>query len=153
MHALWHVDWEKIVRVSNALLTPLIAAVAIYIAYQQYLVNHRQHRLALFEKRMKVFNSTMTMIATIVRATRVELNELFIFLQETREHEFLFGPEIGAYINGVYSKGVELHARDFGTTTGRQIDIEKSTELLTWFSGQSAIARNKFLKYVDFRKP
>ncbi len=127
--------------------------IAIYIAYQQYLVNHRQHRLALFQKRMEVFNSTMKMIAAVVQVARVDLNQLFTFLQETREHEFLFGPEIGEYINDVYSKGVELHARYHGIATGRQIDIEKSTELLKWFSGQSAIARNKFLKYVDFRKP
>ena len=137
-------------RILAALLTPVIAIVATYIAYQQYQTNHRQHRLALFEKRMAVFNSTMNLIAFVLRAGRVELDQLFTLIRETRDHELLFGPEIGEFIDEVYRNGVELNTRD---VVGGQESIARRTELLNWFGGQSAAATKKFLKYLDFREP
>src|SRR5260221_412221 len=93
------VDWDKVVRIASALLTPLIAVAATVIALQQHLVSRRQYRLSLFEKRLAVFNSVMKMIASIVREGKAELGDCYALIQETREHEFLFGPEIGSYIN------------------------------------------------------
>jgi hypothetical protein len=91
------IDWEKLVRVLAALLTPVIAIVTTHIAYQQYQTNRGQHGLDLFEKRLAVFNSTMTLISSIAQRGRVEnLDQLFNMIRETRDHEFLFGPEIGA---------------------------------------------------------
>jgi hypothetical protein len=142
------VDWERLVRVLSALLTPLIAVVATYIAWEQHQTNRRQYRLALFEKRMAVFNSIMNLIVAVLQGASVELNQLFTFIRETRDHELLFGPEIGEFINEVYRNGVELHTRD--DVGGQEA---RRTELLTWFSGQSTEARAKFLKYLDFRQP
>jgi hypothetical protein len=95
------VDWERLVRVLAALLTPAIGVVTTYIAVQQYKTNRRQHRLALFEKRIAVFDSTMNLIAAVLRAGRAELDQLFTPLRETRDHELLFGPEIGEFIMDV----------------------------------------------------
>ena len=142
------IDWERLVRVLAALLTPTIAVVTTYIAYQQYQTNRRQHRLALFEKRMEVFNSTMDLIASVMRDARVELDQLFALLRETRDNELLFGPEIGEYIYEVYKKGVDLCTR--ATVAGQEA---RKVELMLWFSQQSKVARDKFLKYLDFRKP
>jgi hypothetical protein len=144
------VDWERLVRVLAALLTPAIGVVTTYIAIQQYKTNRRQHRLALFEKRMAVFDSTMNLIAAVLRAGRVELDQLFTLLRETRDHELLFGPEIGEFIMEVYRTGLELNTRD---AVGGQESVARRTELLNWFGGRSAVAREKFLKYLDFRKP
>ncbi|MGE5057585.1 MAG: hypothetical protein ACM3WP_25765 [Acidobacteriota bacterium] len=139
-------DWEKLVRVLAALLTPVIAVVTTYIAYQQYQTNRRQHRLALFEKRMAVFNSTMEFISSVLQLATVDAGQLFALLRETRDHEFLFGPEVKAFIDDVYSKGVELQARDkIGGEQPRFID------LMTWFAAQPPLAREKFRKYLDFR--
>src|SRR5579872_1840168 len=136
------VDSERLVRVLSALLTPVIAVVTSYIAFQQYRTNRSQHRLALFEKRMAVFNSTMNLIAAVTQAARAELDQLFGLIRETRDHQLLFGPEIGEFINEVYKKGVELNTIDF--VHG---DAARRTELLLWFSQQNAGATQKFLKY------
>jgi hypothetical protein len=155
MHTtLWHAssgfDFEKAVRIASGLLTLLIAGIVAYIAWQQYQVNHRQHRLALFKHRIQVFNATMALIATVLQQPQVEYDRLFAFVRETREHEFLFGPEIGEYINDLFKKGAELHAR---LMVADQTNFEKRTELLEWFAGQSKTAGEKFRKYLDFRKP
>jgi hypothetical protein len=142
------IDWEKLVRVLAALLTPVIAIVTAYIAFQQYQTNRRQHRLALFEKRMAVFNSTMNLIASVLQRNAVELEQLFTLLRETRDHELLFGPEIGEYITEVYKNGVDLNTINF--VHG---DAARRAGLLTWFTQQSATATQKFRKYLDFRQP
>lgn len=134
----------------SGLLTPLIALLAVWIAYQQYVINRRQHRLTLLERRLAVFNATAELIAVILQKATVELNELFDFLRKTREHEFLFGPEVGKYINEIYSRGLELRTRNAVRRAG---DIPKITELLDSFSSEMKRARAIFLKYIDLRKP
>lgn len=141
--------WTEIGRFLSAILTPLIATIAVYIAWQQFAINRRQHRLALFEKRMAVFNSTMNMIASVVQTANPTLPECFKFIQETRDHEFLFGPEVGVFINEVYKKATALYAHIQVGPSG----AAQQTEIMTWFIGQMGEARKIFLRYLDFRKP
>jgi hypothetical protein len=166
----WSV-WLKVAQVLQALLAPVVAiatvvigilavkiqrvavqaqALAVEIQRQQATTNHRQFRLALFEKRMKVFNSTMELIGLVLRDPNIDLRRLFQFLSETCEVDLLFGPEVKEYINDVYRKGLELHTR---YAVGGREDIEKATAVLEWFNGQSAEATKRFLKYLDFREP
>jgi len=134
----------------SGLLTPVIAAIAAYIAYQQHLINRRQYRLALFERRLAVFNSTMKMIASVVQTARADLDQCFSFIKETRERDFLFGPEVGKFIDEVYSKAIELHAHlaTFQPGGGAQL-----TEILNWFVGRHREAVKVFNRYMDFTKP
>jgi hypothetical protein len=76
------VDWEKLVQVLSALLTPAIAIVAAYIAYQQYVTKRLQHRLAMLEKRMRVFDSTMDLIAAIVGTSKVNWTNCLRFYKK-----------------------------------------------------------------------
>ncbi len=57
---------------------------------------------------MTVFNSTMNFVAAMGRKANVDLNQLFDLIRETREHDLLFGPEIGEYITALYKSGNEL---------------------------------------------
>ncbi len=104
---------------------------------------------------MTVFNSTMNFVAAIGRKANVDLNQLFDLIRETREHDLLFGPEIGEYITALYKSGNELRARARKQLEGigGQEDIERQTELLNWFAEQTRQGTAKFLKYLDFREP
>ena len=135
-----------LVSVCSALLTPTIGAIAVYIAYQQHVTNRRQLRLALFDRRLRVFNSTASLIAGILQRGRVEHNDLFAFLRETRECDFLFGPDIAEYIKLVYEKGLRVHAE----FVARDHDLQDRVELMNWFSGQMEEAKKKFGKYMAF---
>lgn len=146
---LANVPWSIIGRGLYAFLTPLIAMLALYIARQQFLVNHRQHRLALFERRLTVFNSTMNMIASVVQSANPTLAQSFQFIKDTRDHEFLFGPEVGEFIDEVYKKATALHAYIVAGPNG----AAQQTEVMTWFIAQMGEARRIFLPYLDFRKP
>jgi hypothetical protein len=154
---LCSIDWLKVAQVFQALLAPAIgiATVAIgVLAYkiqrQQAITNRLQYRLALFEKRMKVFDAAMEVIAVVLKDARIELDRLFQFLREAREHELLFGPEIKEHLDLIYKKGVALNTINF---VNRPEEAGQREEVLQWFTGQSAETTNKFLKYIDFREP
>lgn len=134
----------------SAILTPLIGGIVAYIAWQQFTVNRRQHRLALFEKRLAIYNFTMKMLATAMRSADPTHEEGFQFMRDTRDHEFLFGPEVTKFLNDIYSKAVKLHAHQAENNPETAL---QRTELMTWFEGQMGEARKVFLPYLDFRKP
>jgi len=164
-------DWLRIAGVLQALLTPVVAFATVVLgvvtvriqrsqaqiaerqaetAREQAETNRLQYRLAIFDKRMGVFNATMGLLGAVVGKAKVELDQLFTFIRETRDDVFLFGPEIDQYIDEIYKKGVELNTADF---VGRQEDIARRTELLKWFVEQTREAKAKFLKYLDFQEP
>src|SRR5437879_2462811 len=87
----------SIMPVLAALLTPTIAAIAVLIAYEQFVVNHRQYRLALFEKRWTIFNAVAKFIAGILQEANITMPQCIKLLQDTRDHEFLFGSEVGDF--------------------------------------------------------
>jgi hypothetical protein len=100
---------------------------------------------------MKVFNAVQELIALILQEARLTSFEPFLkLLRETRESHFLFGSEVGDYIDDLYDRGNRLraiHAAARGDVL-RPEDIPEETEINMWFSGQTAIARAKFLKYM-----
>jgi hypothetical protein len=57
---------EEFINLSSALLTPLIALIALWIAYQQMKSNRDKVRLDLFEKRMKIFLIVRESLGTIL---------------------------------------------------------------------------------------
>ena len=149
MCSLSHLNWATVGTVLSASLPLVISGILTYIAWQQFAINRRQHRLALFEKRMAVFDSTMKMLASVGQTANPDLSECFKFIRETRDHEFLFGPEVGAFINAVFKKATALHAQIQVGPGG----AAQQTEIMTWFIGQMGEARKLFLPYIDFRKP
>lgn len=143
------IDWPHVGRVLSASIAPLAAVIVTYIAVAQYFINRRQYRLALFEKRMAVFNSTMNMIASVMRSANPSLDECMQFIRDTRDHELLFGSEVGDFINEVFRRATLFEA---------QIAAESHTaaqriETMQQFANQMGEARKIFLKYLDFRRP
>ena len=68
----------------------------------------------------------------------------------------LFGPEIGEYIDELYTNGNRLRAISAARRPDQAIrpqDVQVDHEINVWFSEQPAAAREKFLKYLDFRQP
>jgi len=160
--------WVKVAQITQSLLTPVIAILigVITLRIQRQLVNTQQqqaetsrlqHRLALMDRRMKVFAATQELIGIVFREARIEkLEPLFQFARDTREHHMLFGAEIGEYMDELYRKGLRLHtiyAASGPQHVIRQQDIPVDLEIVEWFSRQTLVAKDKFLKYLDFREP
>jgi len=161
-------SWVKAAQIAQGFSTPVIAASAAIITFriqrrqantqaQQAKTQHLQHRLALMDRRMKIFNATLEFIVFVMQEAKVEtMEQPFKLLRETREHYLLFDAEIGEYIQELYKKGMRLHTIHQMSGPQRIVrpeDIPVDVEINEWFTGQIRVAEQKFLKYIDFREP
>jgi hypothetical protein len=137
----------RIIQVSSGLLTPVIAVIAVYIAYQQHLTSRRQHRLALFQQRLAVFNATKKLLLSIVADASVDLNQLREFSSDTSQHLFLFGQDIEMYVRELYKNALDYRGLH------RKPSPEDDTQLLLRFTDDLVNLESRFLPYMDFRKP
>jgi hypothetical protein len=126
---------------------------------QQAKTQHLQFRLQLFEQRMKVFDATMEFIALVIREAQIKTFEpLFRLKAKTAESHWLFGSEIPEYIDELFRKANRLrtiYATGLAGNVMRPEDIQADTEINTWFAEQveKNLAKEKFMKYMDFREP
>ncbi len=141
-----------VITVGLGIVTYKVQRQQTEIARQQAATNRLQYRLALFDRRMKVFDAVTDLLGEIFRNARINLDQLNMLARETRDRELLFGPEIKEYIDEIFSNGVDLHTVNVSGLRN-QAEIERHTELLRWFVVQIPVATQKFLIYLDFREP
>ncbi len=146
---------KEYVEVSNALLTPLIAILALYIAWRQYRVEHHSLNNQLYERRYAVFKAFMAYLSDIMREAKTSYQRTGQFYAEASEAEFFFSGAIGSKREELYSKGLDLtalHERMYpsdgspGLPVGEERSqvAKESAELLKWFSGQIRATRKLF---------
>jgi hypothetical protein len=147
------------VTVLSAALAPITAIVALGIAYRQYRLERIKFRHELYEKRLAIFNSTMTLLSIIMRRADVDMSDLIRFIQETNQSYFLLGKDIAAYMDEIYKNGVDfhfqnqkLHHSSLPVGDERTRLAEKNTELLKWFTDQLLVAREKFAEHLGLDK-
>lgn len=159
--------WVKLAQIVQGFFTPIIVLFLGIITYQiqrqqartqrHEAETHRlQYRFGLMDRRMRVFDAIMKFIGLVLRDAHIQsLEPLAVLITQTREHHLLFGAEIGQFIDELYSKGVTLHTISSARGPGevmRPEDVPEHAETMKWFSRQADVAREKFLKYMDFRK-
>jgi hypothetical protein len=150
--------WQTVVAVSSALLTPVIAIIATYIAWQQWKGNELKLRLERYEKRLRIYQEVVKMLSLIMRDADAKLEDLMAFRANTAEADFLFGPEVARYISTVFSRGVALR-----TANGKYRDayqekppgydhvkvVDEMHAQLTWLTQQFDPAKEIFAKYLN----
>jgi hypothetical protein len=128
---------DQIIEISKALLTPLLAIVAAYIALQQLKTNRRKLKLDLFEKRYVVFEKIGAFIGSILTTGTVQAGREFQFLADTKAAGLLFGDEISRFVSDVYGKAVLLHALEAELTgsegESRKSNIQAQREIKDWY--------------------
>jgi hypothetical protein len=145
-------------EVFKGLLTPLIAIVTAYIAWQQWKANERRLVLDRYDRRLKIYQRVVEFISLACRDFKPEPREVISFLGATAEADFLFGPEISAYIQelakrALASKAAHLEYRDYTQLIPDGYDHNRVTaemhEHSQWLAEQPDAAREKFRKYLD----
>jgi hypothetical protein len=147
------------VSILNALLTPLIAIITTYIAYQQFKGNQLKLKMDRYERRLRVYQEVVTMLRTCSDG-KPEWGVLIAFGASTAEADFLFGPEIRQYIDEIIKRAAALNAakaeyRDFTQTAPAGYDhdivVKEMMDQIKWFTEQitGLLAKNKFAKYLN----
>jgi hypothetical protein len=147
-----------LVSTLSALLTPLIAVVATYIAFQQWQATRLKIRLDRYDRRLKIYEQVRTILSKVMQKADISYEDLLSFYRECSEADFLFGPEISQYIEEIYKRGVKLHhfREQYRDSTqippagyDHQQVVEGSHKELLWFNEQFEPAKTRFRKYLD----
>jgi hypothetical protein len=149
---------DAIIRVSSGLLTPLIAIVATYIAWQQWKTNQRKLVMDRYDRRLRIYEEVRKILSIVMRDAKASTEDLLKFRTSVSEADFLFGPEIMDYIDEIYKRGLKLwrwnqEYRDYRQEKSEGYDHAKVVDgmhkELTWLTEQFEPAKQKFKKYLD----
>ena len=149
---------QAAINVFSALLTPVIAVIAVYIAYQQWQTNRRRLELDLYERRLHVYQAVSQFIYKVLTGFSPELQDISDLRRNTFEADFLFGADIRDYV-----RSLDTHARDLwnGTkcatmehdpcrkTTITTTLVEGKNRESKWFIQQPEAAYRIFVKYLN----
>lgn len=153
---------EEIVKLFSALLTPVIAIIATYIAWQQWRTNRQKLILDRYDRRLHVYEEVRKILSIIVRDAKANTDDLLRFRTSVSEADFLFGPEVMEYIDEIYKRGLKLWM--WSTQYSEHLKVEKPEGYdhnkvvegmhneLTWLTEQFEPAKNLFKKYLDVSK-
>ena len=148
---------EQAVEILKGLLTPLIAVVTAYIAWQQWQTNRQKLIFDIYERRLHVYEEVRKILSIILRDGTASHHDLLRFRTSVSEADFLFGREITEYIDEIYKRGLELQCwhsqyRDYRHEKPEGYDHKRIVEgmhsELGWFSRQFEPAKSKFKKYL-----
>ena len=152
---------KQIVEISKALLTPLIAMVTVYIAWQQWKTNRQKLNLDRYDRRLHVYEEVRRILSIIGRDGKVSTEDLFKFYTSVSEADFLLGPEIRKYIDEIYSHCTKLgrwnaEYRDRTQEKPEDYDhgnvVDEKRKELKWLIDQFGPAKEIFRKYLDLRR-
>ena len=149
---------DEVLKISQGLLTPLIGIITTYIAWQQWRTIRNKLKLDRYERRLQVYKEVVRFIGVGIQKATYDDNELMTFRPKVSEADFLFGEEVGKYIDELHRRAVKLHYwnskyRDYSQPKPEGYDHEKVVEEmdkeLEWLTAQLEPARKIFRKYLD----
>lgn len=145
------------IEILTALLTPLIAILTVYIAYQQYRTSHQTLNLARFDRRMLVYVEIKSFLGIIMRDANVSFDDIARFQQSVADADFLFSREIARYMQEIVT-----HANKLRVLNGQYCDstmvqpegynhsevVQGMHSELMWLAEEWQSLRNRFRPYL-----
>ena len=149
---------DQLVELFKALLTPLIAIVATYIAWQQWKTNQQKLNFERYDRRLRIYEEVRKILSIIFRDAKASKEDLLKFRTSVSEADFLFGPEIPEYIDEIYRRGLNLcrwteeyrdRTQDIPEGYDHQKVVAEKNKEFRWLSEQFEPAKKKFRKYLN----
>lgn len=148
------------VNVLLAVLSLIVTAIAAGTAWQQRKTAHEQLRLSLFDSRHRVYSGVVALLDVMddhVRAPVIHSEAIAVFQRAVHNKEFLFAPDMCAYIDEVLKVAQDLRQlqRECSRTKDRENDgglFERKEALVKWAVTQVAggALKRRFSPYLDF---
>jgi hypothetical protein len=147
-----------IVDLVGKLMVPLIAVIAVYIAYQQWRTNNLKLKLDLFERRLQICDNLLEVIRKINATGVAKYENLNEFHTATEQATFLFGPDINFHLEKFRLNLIKLaslcesytsHASGNHPKENIQAIIDEMHDLRIWFGEQFVFCERLFGKYLN----
>ncbi len=143
------------IDILSALLTPVIAIIATWIAYRQWRTNEDVSRLNKYEKRYSIYQALKDALLEIGREGNISGKGRDQLTIKTGESVFIFDDDVVNYIKTFREKSLRIYqvnrnlSNNIGDTKKLANELE---ELEKWFQGQHQELIDKFLPYLKFKK-
>jgi len=143
-------------------LTPVIAFIVAYIAYQQYKINKLRLRHELYERRLRVYKAVQAFLSEILRGGDIGFDRCSQFYADASEATFLFDKSVQEFIDEIYRKAIDMHAlheRMYPSDGSpalpvgeeRSRVVHENSELLKWLVDQLSISKELFRKHMGVK--
>lgn len=145
---------SDIVEVLSAALTPLIAVVVAYIAYQQSQTNSLRLRHEMFDRRFAIYKDVQVFLSAVMREARVVETTLPELIDARQRSRFLMGAEMEAYIDEVYGHATNAmkYQRQLEGEPGgdrRKALVKAQLDEVDWLIGQLPKLAERFGPYLN----
>ncbi len=152
---------SNLINAFQLLLTPMIAIITCYIAWQQWQTNNRKLKLDLYDRRLKIYRIIQSHIAKVVQTTKPDIHEIYEFYNQTMEVDFLFPKEFRKFVDEVYSISTKLFSanqqyRDATMVIPEGYDHNAVCDMmnasLAWFLDKHSNVKKMFEPYLSIKK-
>ena len=148
---------EQIIHALNGLLTPIIAVVAVYIAWQQWQTNRQKLTIDLYDRRLRIHKEIKRFLSKIAVDATISAQELLEFYSSVSEAHFLFGAEIPEYIEEIYGHATRFlqhsteyrdHTRPHPEGYDHATVVREMNQELQWLVYEGGKVNDHFKKYL-----
>ena len=127
----------------TAILVPVIALTAAWIAFRQSQIAKNKLKLDLYDRRIAIYNVVRQALGKATSHGKLNQSDEIEYLSGTREAQWLFGPEVSQYINvTLWHKIAEFDLHNTMSTSTdkdeRTRHVEARAKVMTWLSEQYA---------------
>jgi hypothetical protein len=149
---------EEILKILQGLLTPVIAIVVTYVAWQQWKTNRIKLNLDRYDRRLRVYQEVVRFIIIGIRDANYDDDELLNFIPKVSEADFLFGEEVSKYIDELHQRACNLSRwnKEYRYDSqpkpegyNHQRVVDEMHKEIDWVSSQREPARYIFKKYLN----
>lgn len=150
----------ELIEIFKGLLTPLVAVIAVYIAWQQLKTNQRKLKFDLFEKRIAVYRDFVE-FSSSASSPNVAQNEPLLVSEQFQKimaaTKFIFHEEMRDELSNLHNKAIdyqiliEKKTDEDDSERQSEIKLELKAKRKSMINLSNDIEK-KFKKYLDFSK-
>jgi hypothetical protein len=149
------------VDVLSALLTPVIAFLAVMIAFFQWRTNQLRLKHELFDRRYAQYKAVVNFLAHIVRTATVNDEERHKFFISTNGSGFIFDRGVYKYIEEILKKAIHIQSSEsrLNAATDREAReriADRRDELFSWCEtelNKLHTLEHPFAPYLNLKPP
>lgn len=137
-------------------ITALIGFATLVVAAMQWVVARNKVRLELFDKRYAIYAAVKKLLQEVVRSGDSTTAQISEYWQQVVDADFLFGPEVGAYLDKVGRNAAAVHAHKMTSEglegDGRVAAIDRHSALIVEMADDllKGRASRVFAPYLGF---
>jgi hypothetical protein len=145
---------SPLLTVFSGLLTPLIAIIAVSIAWRQWSTARYRLRLDLFDRRLAIHSTALDLIGAVSVSGEVRSRDFVQLLAGTRQARWLLNKKMQAYFDDeMIPKVIRFQSlcselNGLSDAKSRARNLEAQDELKDWIIQQRAVIDSKFDRYL-----